>query len=342
MVPKTLSPLSISGYSVLPIDLPPVPSFPNPATHYLYLHPHEPRVPDPDSSRSLFIVNVPVTTTETHLRHLFGAQLSSGRVERVEFHDTAAKKSTTIIATQTTTITNPKKRKRETTEELQLELDTAEFPRTWDRELHSSGAHAIVVFVDRLSMEASLKAAKKAAKTRTKIVWGQGIEEGRFPALGIQRYKSHNKLRYPARAELLRTVNDYMTIFGRFEEARLREATRGAEVPDEDGFVTVTRGPKINNVAREEEMRELMEKHKEKNKGLQDFYRFQMREKRKGRQTELLRKFEEDKRKVEEMRRRRGKVRVCVLLFLFLLSSLRFIFTHADYGVVSLVTPFFF
>ncbi|OJD14435.1 hypothetical protein AJ78_05203 [Emergomyces pasteurianus Ep9510] len=311
MAPKTHFPLSISGYLVLPIELPPAPSFPNPATHYLYLHPHEPKVPDPDSPRSLFIVNVPVTTTETHLRHLFGSQLSSGRVERVEFHDTAAKRPPTIPSQAAPALSNPKKRKRETTEELQVELDTTELPPTWDRELHTSGAHAIVVFVDRPSMEASLKAARKAAKNRTKIVWGQGIiEEGRrFPALGIERYKYHNKLRYPARAELLRTVNDYMTIFARFEEARSREATKGAEVPDEDGFVTVTRGPKINNVAREEEMRQLMEKHKEKSKGLEDFYRFQLREKRKEKQTELLRKFEEDKRKVEEMRRRRGKVK---------------------------------
>ncbi|PGH06244.1 ribosomal RNA-processing protein 7 [Blastomyces parvus] len=312
MAPKPVFPLSISGYSVFPIELPPVPSFPNSATHYLYLRPHEPRIPDPDSARSLFVVNVPVTTTETHLRHLFGAQLSSGRVERVEFHDAAIKKPPTTPITTTTTVTNPKKRKRDTTEELQVELDTTELPRTWDRELHPSGAHAVVVFVDRPSMEASLKAAKKAAKNRTKIVWGQGIDnedDRRFPALGIQRYKSHNKLRYPARAELLRTVNDYMSIFGRFEEARAREAARGAEVPDEDGFVTVTRGPKINDVAREEEMKALAEKHKEKNKGLEDFYRFQTREKRKERQTELLRKFEEDKKKVEEMRRRRGKVR---------------------------------
>ncbi|OJD20789.1 hypothetical protein ACJ73_07873 [Blastomyces percursus] len=312
MAPKPVFPLSISGYSVLPIELPPVPSFPNSATHYIYLRPHEPRLPDPDSARSLFIVNVPVTTTETHLRHLFGAQLSSGRVERVEFHDTVVKKSPTTTITTTSAVTNPKKRKRDTTEELQVELDTTELPRTWDRELHPSGAHAVVIFVDRPSMEASLKAAKKAAKNRTKLVWGQGIDNEdnrRFPALGIQRYKAHNKLRYPARAELLRTVNYYMSIFARFEEARVREAARGAEVPDEDGFVTVTRGPKTDDAAREEEMRALAEKHKEETKGLEDFYRFQTREKRKERQTELLRKFEEDKRKVEEMKRRRGKVR---------------------------------
>ena len=77
-------------------------------------------------------------------------------------------------------------------------------------------------------------------------------------------------------------------------------------MPDEDGFVTVTRGSR--GAARLEETKELVEKHKEKSKGLEDFYRFQMREKRKEEHAEMLKKFEEDKRKVEEMRQRRGKV----------------------------------
>src|SRR5699024_6384979 len=54
----------IAGYTVLPVQLPPTPAFPKPATHYLYLRPHEPRIPDPDSPRSLFIVNTPIDTTE--------------------------------------------------------------------------------------------------------------------------------------------------------------------------------------------------------------------------------------------------------------------------------------
>jgi len=78
-------------------------------------------------------------------------------------------------------------------------------------------------------------------------------------------------------------------------------------MPDEDGFVTVTRGSKGGT--RMDQAKELAEKQKEKNKGLADFYRFQMREKRKEQQTEMLKKFADDKRKVEEMRQRRGKLK---------------------------------
>ncbi|KAI5299746.1 hypothetical protein KEM56_002985, partial [Ascosphaera pollenicola] len=304
-------PRTIAGYTVLPIQLPSLPSFPEPATHYLYLHPHEPKIPSADSARSLFLVNVPVTSTEAHFKHLFGSQLFAGRVERVEFHDVNSKNKPKGPGTGLKQ--QSKKRKRtqsETLDELQATLDTITLPSTWDRELHSSGSHAVVVFVDRASMEASLKAAKKAAKSKSaKIVWGEGVEgTDKVEPLGSKRYQMHHQLQYPPRADLLRIVQDYMTVFTTMEETKHRLATMPGE-PDEDGFVTVTRGSKINNTAREEELKRLLVKQKEKQKGLEDFYRFQMREKRKERQTELLKKFEEDKKRVQEMKARRGKVK---------------------------------
>ena len=304
-------PLSISGYTILPLQLPSLPSFPDGATHYVYLQPHEPRIPEPHSARSLFLVNIPINTTETHLRHLFGAQLASGRVEQVEFHDAPKRKPIVpnAAAQGNPHFANNKKRKRIGAEDLEIEIQNIELPQTWDQKLQSSGAHAVVIFVDTASMEASLKAAKRAAKKGIKIVWGEGIGH-RLPPLGAERYESHESLRYPSRSDLLRSVNDYMTTYSRLEEARTRESSKKRQVPDEDGFVTVTGGPKNNSVVREDEVKELLVKQKEKSKGLEDFYRFQMREKRKEKQGELVRRFEEDKKKVEEMKRRRGKVRV--------------------------------
>ncbi|TPX22826.1 Ribosomal RNA-processing protein 7 [Coccidioides immitis] len=299
-------PLSLSGFTVLPLELPPLPSLPKAATHFLYLQPHQPRIPDPDSSRSLFLVNVPITATEAHFKHFFGTQLCAGRVESVRFQDVQSTSSAPVVK-PSAQLSKGKKRKRETVEELEQELKSIRLPKTWDRELQNPGAHAVVVFVDKPSMEASLKAAKKAAKSRTKIVWGQGIED-KLPPLGSQRYEHHNRLRYPPREELKRIANEYMLVFDRLEEARAREATTGAQVSDEDGFITVVKGPK-HNPDREDELKALAEKQKEKNKGLEDFYRFQTREMRKEKQNELLKGFEEDKKKVEEMKKRRGKIR---------------------------------
>ncbi|PLB37714.1 putative ribosomal small subunit assembly protein [Aspergillus candidus] len=302
------TPSEIAGYTVLPLTLPATPSYPKPATHHLYIRAHEPRIPDDDTPRSLFLVNIPIDTTELHLRHLFGTQLAAGRVEKVHFEDVPAKaKGSGAQAKQM----SMKKRKRVTADELQGQLEGIELPATWDRALHKSGAHAIVVFVDRPAREASLKAVKKAAgrkQGKEGIVWGEGVE-GRLPALGMERYLKHERAVFPARAEILRAVSDYMTVFEQVSEARKREVARRAQEPDEDGFVTVTSGPKLTETAHEEEARELVERQRKKQEGLEDFYRFQSREKRKMRQNEMLRRFGEDKKRLEDMKRRKGKIR---------------------------------
>lgn len=176
-------PLEISGYFVLPLNLPPQRSFPTPGTHYLYLRPHEPKLPTEDAPRSLFLVNVPFDATELHMRHLFGTQLGGGRVERVDFEG-ARSKSKPAVAPPVQT-KRGKKRKRAEIQSMD-EVEGAELPEGWDRELHNPGSTAVVVFVDRASMEASLRAAKKAAKGGKEIVWGQGVEE-KLPRLGSER-----------------------------------------------------------------------------------------------------------------------------------------------------------
>jgi len=59
--------------------------------------------------------------------------------------------------------------------------------------------------------------------------------------------------------------------------------------PDEDGFITVTR----------REREEVVPEKTNKAVNLEDFYKFQKREKRVQKMEELRRKFEEDKLKVE-------------------------------------------
>jgi hypothetical protein len=257
------------------------------------------------AARSLFVANVPITATEVHFKHLFGAQLAAGRVERVDFSDSATTSRTNRAKTE---VHNGKKRKRVTEEDIQLGLQLHQLPAVWTSTFHPSGSHALVVFVDRPSMEASLKAANRAAKLSSRIIWGKGVED-KVPGLGLQRYKDHNRSQYPPRRELLQSVDSYMSAYSKLEEARSRADARRRQIPDEEGFVTVTKGTR-GGVVRKEDAKELGEKQKAKSKGLDDFYRFQMRERRKEEQGEFLRKFEEDKRRVDEMKKRRGRLRV--------------------------------
>lgn len=189
-----------------------------------------------------------------------------------------------------------------------------ELPAVWDRELHKSGSTAVVVLADRKMVESVLKAVKKVHKSGDHPVWGM-TPEGKpvkAPALGSARYLMHQKLRFPDKAELQASVDAYMAAFNSKEEAAAREAKRVRNEPDEDGFITVTRGGRTGPARKEEAeeaRRKELEKEEEKRKSMGDFYRFQGRERRKEEQKELVRQFEEDRKRVEELKAQRGKFR---------------------------------
>ncbi|KAL2351192.1 ribosomal RNA-processing protein 7-domain-containing protein [Cryomyces antarcticus] len=302
MAPKV--PLKVADYTVLPLAVPPLPTYPKQTIHYLYLRQHNPKVADADTPRSLFLVNVPIDTTEAHIRSLFADQLGGARVEYAEFEGARSSRKTTAPVAPSVPAKG-RKRKRGQDGVGEDEEDVAKLPETWDRELRRSGSTAVVVFVDRASAEMALKEARRAAKGGKEVVWGKGVE-GKVPALGSARYLQHHTLRYADKLALQRSIDAYMTRFAASEASRSRALARQRQVPDEDGFITVTRGGRTGP-ARLEEAQQKAEEQKEKQKGKEDFYRFQTREKKKERAGELVRAFEQDRRKVEEMRRKRGR-----------------------------------
>lgn len=299
----------VGEYTVLPLTLPPTASYPNSATHSLYLRPHAPKIPTESDTRSLFIVNVPIDSTSAHMRAVFGSLIGAGKFESITFEH--EKQATVVRQALEVAQSNGKKRKRPHKEDVEVEV---ELPRVWDRELRRSGSSAVVVLVDEQSVESTLKAMRrlhKAKKEASWPVWGEGVE-GKVPLLGSARYLSHQKMRYPAAAELQANVNSFMLHWNRQEEEKARLAKRQRNVPDEDGFVTVTRGGRTGPARKEDaELKriEMEEKEQKKRDEMGDFYRFQMRERKKAEQGELVKQFEEDKKKVESMKEQRGKFR---------------------------------
>jgi ribosomal RNA-processing protein 7 len=91
-------------------------------------------------------------------------------------------------------------------------------------------------------------------------------------------------------------VDKALERFDAAEEARMVSLKRLASEPDEDGFIMVTR--------REKDDEPVVEK-KNRAVDLEDFYRFQRREKQERKMDELRRKFEEDKIKVQKAKENR-------------------------------------
>jgi len=301
-------PSLVNDFTVLPLRIPPVPAFPKETTHYLYLRANAPKVPTEDTPRELFLVNVPTDATETHIRSLFAEQLGGARIEGVAFEGARVGKG--ITAPVAPVARRGKKRKR-TTDDGSVVEEVGLLPETWDRDLHRSGGTAVVTFVDRASLELALKEARKAGKGGGKgLAWvGRGVE-GRVALLGSARYLAHHGLRYPDPTLLQSSVDAFMEAFSAQEGARSGALARLRAEPDAEGFITVTRGGRTGP-AREEEAKAKEEefKKREKSRIRDDFYRFQTREKRKEQANDLVKGFEEDRRRVEEMRQRKGRIR---------------------------------
>ena len=187
MAPSNPIPRQIAGYDILPISLPPLQSFPTAATHYLYLAPHQPKLPSPTASRSLFLVNVPFDATVGHIKHLLSVQvgLPVGRIEDIQFEG-QRRQGTFANAKESSNekpIKRGKKRKRGGETGNIENIEGAALPSTWDRELQINGLTAVVLFVDRASSDAALKAVRVAHKKGEYPVWGDGMED-MVPALG--------------------------------------------------------------------------------------------------------------------------------------------------------------
>lgn len=197
---KTSTPSQISGHHIVPLSLPPLPSFPTPATHYLYVSNHQPKQPTTTAPRSLFLVNVPFNATNVHIKHLLSTQLGlpNGRIEDVYFEgeEKKAQEPTEALIAHPSDAKKGKKRKRSVVERSADETETAKLPSTWDRSLHGVGRTAVVMFVDRASADAVIKAIKIVRKQRKQLFWGEGIDSA-LPTLGFARMPSHLPLDPP-------------------------------------------------------------------------------------------------------------------------------------------------
>ncbi|KAI9885126.1 MAG: hypothetical protein M1823_003095 [Watsoniomyces obsoletus] len=294
--------VSINGYSILKLKLPSQPAFRTPAWHHLYLRRHESKLPSLSDDRTLFVVNVPVDATEAHFRTLF-TRLGHGRIESVRFDRTREASTPTVTPILPT---KEKNKKRKRVDEEDADEQHTELPETWDREIYQSGSTALIVFADRASLNATLKALNRTHKRP--LIWGEGLTDT-LPELGSHRYYVHHRMRYPPRIPLQASVDAFMTRHAALETQQARQAKRLRQEPDEEGFITVTRGGRTGP-ARMEEAQAAAERQKKKSEeGLKNFYRFQLREERKKAQGEMLRRFEEDRRKVDEMRKKRRSFR---------------------------------
>lgn len=272
------------------------------------------KMPTDIDGRSLFLKNVPADSTEAHFRAVFASLIGPGRFESIAFEDDRKRKLGTDPAQATKVASYGKKRKRDEkeAEDHAREEEAAQLPEIWTRRIRKSGSSAIAVMADEKSVDVALKAIAKARKTAKYPVWGEGVPEDAAPELGSAWVASHLRLSRCDKAATQKAVHAFFTVFNRKEKEAAEAAKRLRNEPDEDGFVTVTRGARTAPATRNEAeaaRQKMLEKEARKKESMKDFYRFQLRERRKEEQAALMKRFEEDRKKVVAMKEKRARFR---------------------------------
>ncbi|RIB17489.1 ribosomal RNA-processing protein 7-domain-containing protein [Gigaspora rosea] len=244
--------------------------------HYCYFKSHDPRINTRDNStilpaeRTLFITNLPVDTTEHHIQNIFE---ECGIIDRILFH---GKKK--------------KQKFNETAENSVLE---------GSRNLLIPGSTAHIVFKDSEGLTNALNMVQK------KRIWN--IRDQDIPPLGLKRWlQEYQKLRTDPN-KLGAQVDEYMRKFEEAEQEKHKALEARRNQPDEDGFILVTGTGKRNintdgTITVTAVKADVVKNLKPKNKELVDFYRFQMREAKREKLAELRKKFEDDKRKIADLK----------------------------------------
>lgn len=199
--PSSVPASKVQDFTIVPIQLPPVPSCAakTTTTHYLYLRRDAPKPGEeatPDIKRSLFVANLPIDATENGLRKLF-KDIAGVGVERVDVEEHVQRLRRGVVlggemVVQGTVVRvdvdggRGKKRKRgaadEEEEVVKRRMEEMKLPEVWDRSVLRGGECAVVVFVDESSRERALKECARVKRKARGVEWP--VLEGEEMGLG--------------------------------------------------------------------------------------------------------------------------------------------------------------
>ncbi|CAH0492999.1 unnamed protein product [Peronospora farinosa] len=118
---------------------------------------------------------------------------------------------------------------------------------------------------------------------------------------GLQAYAAKYRRNRPGLSVLKEIADRYMASFDKREEEDLRRREELKNQVDDDGFQTVVNTKKRGIVQADEVL--VRPAKKQKSKEINNFYRFQTREKKRGQLKTLRERFEEDRQLVEKMKK---------------------------------------
>jgi ribosomal RNA-processing protein 7 len=266
--------------------------------HYMYFKKHQSNNNKELSERSLFLLNPPLDSTLSKIRAFFQSVAPSCIIENFFLNDEGLDYEINLS---------------HLTSDLYSEDNEREGQQATLRLPNSTG---LVVFVDKSAANLAFNKLKKYAK----VVNGGGKkkegddvyrwesnDEGSASVRFLEKYKKD----IVSIEEISETIDQALVDFEQREKASIEELKNMKNIVDEDGFTLVVgknrktkKGilGKIDNVTKyrtEDTQKKMKRKEKE------DFYRFQVREKKKTEMNELLRKFKDDQEKIKVLKEKK-------------------------------------
>lgn len=161
---------------------------------------------------------------------------------------------------------------------------------------YQSHNHGLIKLVDEAAAQRVLFKARQVSKKNDALEWRL------YGPRGLPAYEARHFAQFPLETELQEEVDAYMEAF---EAAEDEAAHAPADLVDEDGFKLVT-GSDIKRRSDIDPAPKPQSSKRRKKLEKNDFYRFQFREQRKQEMSDLLRKYQEDKQKVKELKEKRA------------------------------------
>lgn len=273
-----------NGFLVVPFKLPSVETLKSidSATHYMFVKKHQTK--NEAESNSLFLVNLPMLSTLDSIKNSFGSVCSHfntvAHIVQLLYHDEFGLK------------------------DIDLSTLTSDFIKSGNQEgvRYTPRNTALLQFVDGASVNNCWEALKKYShKTEELVEW-------RYSSPSVAVFRNFYR---PLDVEnLKRDILEHMQLFEQREVLAQEEVQ--STIIDEDGFTLVVgKNTKSLNSIRKNILRfNPLLKHSSKvnppstvmKKAKHDFYRFQLRERKKQDINELLKKFKQDQERVKAMK----------------------------------------
>ncbi|KAI5951726.1 hypothetical protein KGF54_004801 [Candida jiufengensis] len=273
----------IKGFNILPVKIPNTKS-----TQYIFFKKHDTKNNSSSSSsdnRSLFLCNLPILSDLQTIKKYFQSVALGSTIESyVESYITTSTEDIWLDLSKLTS-----------------ELDVSNVDSVGSKLPKNC---AILTFIDKSSFQLAFNSLKKLSTNFTESIWPMKEITSNFY---IKQYQDqiNNK------EALSEQVSQALIDFDKAEKESIDNLHNQSNLVDEDGFTLVVGSHRktkagilgkqriANTIENEKAKTKLKKKEK------QDFYRFQLRQKKKEEMNDLLSKFRADQEKVKLMKEKK-------------------------------------